>query len=156
RECYIRWGDTQNNGTFASYRIWMPQATVNTWTSREVLNNAPLDVTFVYRDNRVFYNVGALYSGSPWHSGYNGPTASICDYVVNFRDDDLFLGSTDFVLNSVGNLDNDDSAQREQDAFWMARKLGTPYNHRRYVNMFVNGLRRGKIYEDAQQPNAAF
>lgn len=156
RSCLVRWGETQDTGTFATYRLWMSQATINTWSQREVLNNAPLDVTFVYRNNRVVYNVGSLYSGSPFHAGYNGPTAGICDYVVNFPDDDLFLGSTDFVLNSVGNLDNDNSAQREQAAFWMARKLGALYNHRRHVHLFVNGQRRGKVFEDAQQPNSAF
>ncbi len=156
RECYIRWGESQANNTFASYRIWMPQSTVDTWRTRLVLDNSPLDITFVYGNYRAVYNVGALYSGSPWHAGYDSPVGGICDYVVNFRDDELFLGSTDFVLASVGNLDNDDSAQREQAAFWMSRKLGAPFNHRRYIHMFVNGQRRGKIYEDSQQPNAAF
>lgn len=156
KECLVRWGETQAPGTFATYRLWMSQATINAWRSREVLNNAPLDVTFVYGNHRVIYNVGSLYSGSPFHAGYDSPVGGICDYIVNFRDDEVFLGATDFVLASVGNLDNDDSAQREQAAFWIARKLGTPYNNRRYVHMFVNGARRGKIFEDAQQPNSHF
>ncbi len=156
RECLVRWGETQTPGTFATYRIWMTQATIDTWSQREVLNNAPLDVTFVYGDKRVIYNVGALYSGSPFHAGYNSPVGGVCDYVLNFRDDELFLGDTDFVLASVGNLDNDDSAQREQDAFWIGRKLGVPYNNRRYMHLFVNGQRRAKIYEDSQQPNSSF
>jgi spore coat protein CotH len=63
------------------------------------------------------------------------------------------LGATDFVLATVGNLDNDDSAQREQAAFWMLGQLGVQNNYRRYVNLFVNGNRRARIYEDSQQPS---
>ena len=29
-----------------------------------------------------------------------------------------------------------------------------PYNHHRFVNLFLNGVRRGIIFEDMQQPNA--
>ena len=35
----------------------------------------------------------------------------------------------------------------------MARQLGLPANARRYVNLFVNGTRRGTILEDTQVPN---
>ena len=156
--CLIRWGETQPPGTIATYRMWMTTATINAWsrTGRLVLDNTPLDVTFVYGNHRVIYNVGALYSGSPFHAGYDSPVGGMCDYVLNFREDELFLGATDFVLNSVGNLNNDNTGQREQAAFWIAKELGVPFNHRRHIHMFVNGARRGLVFEDAQQPNSHF
>jgi len=61
----------------------------------------------------------------------------------------------DFVIATVGNLDNDTTAQIEQAAFWMLRELGMPSLHRRHILMYVNGVRRGPaIMEDAQQPSS--
>ena len=86
--------------------------------------------------------------------GWNGPTNSLCDYALNVPPDDPFLGSTDAVLASVGNLDNDDTAQREQAAFWILNRLDVPFNYRRFFRMYVNGVQRGRVFEDAQQPNS--
>lgn len=155
RECLVRFGESQPSGNFGTYRIWMTQATVNRWASREHNSNEPLDVTFVYGNQRVIYNAQSLYSGSPFHTpSYTSPVGTLCDYVVTFPDDDLFLGVNDFVLATLGNLGSDTSAQREQFAFWLLREIGVPGDYRRYVNLFVNGLQRGIIYEDAQQPNS--
>src|SRR5204863_1457576 len=75
RECLIRFGETQPAGTFATYRMWFTQATQNHWATREKNSNKPLDATFVYGNQRAVYNIGTLYSGSPWHTpGYNSPT----------------------------------------------------------------------------------
>ncbi|PYK99901.1 MAG: hypothetical protein DME19_07015, partial [Verrucomicrobia bacterium] len=156
RECLVRFGETiPNTGRVGTYRFWFTQATNNRWTSREKNSNEPLDATFVYGNSRVIYNIGALYSGSPWHTpGYNGPLNNICDYVLVFPDDDPMLGTTDFVMASLGNLNNDGTAQREQAAFWMLQQLGVPTLYRRFVNLFVNGQQRGLLYEDSQQPSA--
>src|SRR5262249_27183269 len=111
--------------------------------------------TFAYGNFRAVYNMTTLYSGSPFHTpGYDSPTGSACDYVLSFPDDDRVLGANDFVIATVGNLGNDQTAQREQTAFWMLRELEVPSLHRRYVFMFVNGSNRGFILEDAQQPNS--
>ena len=47
RECLVRVGEVQPVGNFPVYRLWMTQATLNTWTSRNKLINTPFDVTFV-------------------------------------------------------------------------------------------------------------
>ncbi len=155
RECLVRFGETlPNTGRVGTYRFWITQATINRWSSREKNSNEPLDATFVYNDYRVVYNAGTLYSGSPWHTpGYNGPLGSICDYILIFPEDDLMLGTTDYVLASLGNLDNDSTTQREQAAFWMLGQMGVPTLYRRPVNLYVNGQQRGLVYEDAQQPS---
>ncbi len=155
RECVVRFGETiPNTGRIGTYRFWITQATNTRWTSRERNSNEPLDATFVYGNSRVVYNIGTLYSGSPWHTpGYNGPLNNICDYVLIFPDDDPMLGTTDFVMASLGNLNNDSTAQREQAAFWMLQQLGVPTLYRRHVNLFVNGQKRGLVYEDSQQPS---
>ncbi|HYV32141.1 MAG TPA: CotH kinase family protein, partial [Candidatus Binatia bacterium] len=71
-------------------------------------------------------------------------------YDIIFPADDPFLGSTHMVLDWPV---RDDTDQREQLMFWFLEQYGLPNMYRRYVIMFVNGVRRGTIYDDVQQPN---
>lgn len=152
RECLVRFGEAQPGGTLGTYRIWMTQAVRNQWSTREKLNNGPLDVTFVYGNQRVIYNAGSLYTGSPFVSpGYTGPTGALCGYAVHFPSDDRFLGADEIKLDWPV---RDGSLQMEQVAYWIAEELRIPSNHRRFVHLYVNGARRGTIYEDSQQPNS--
>ena len=152
RECLATFGEEQPHGNFGVYRIWLTDAVGDEWRRRLKLHNGDLDCTFVYGNHRVVYNAGTLYSGSPWLSpGYSGPTGTLCGYVLHFPKDDRLLGATDFVLDWPI---RDGSYQLEQVAFWIAEQMGLPYLRRRNVHLFVNGRRRGRIYEDVQQPNA--
>ena len=138
RECLVRCGESIVAGTLGNYRAWVTQSNVTYWTSREKNSNDPIDATFVYGDFRVVYNMQALYSGSPFHTGnYSGPTGNACDYVLIFPDDDRLLGANDFIIATLGNLGNDDTAQREQAAFWMLRELRVPSLHRRHILMLA-------------------
>ncbi|HOW67881.1 MAG TPA: lamin tail domain-containing protein [Verrucomicrobiota bacterium] len=157
RECLVRYGEVQPIGNFGTYRIWFTQATADEWSSRERGSNEPLDATFVYGNSRVIYNMGALYSGSPWHwTGYNSPTGSLCNYQLIMPADDLFLGTTDFVLNAPSNLGSDRTGIRERLTHFMAEQIGLPSTYRRFVHCYVNGLRRSFIFEDVQQPSREF
>lgn len=154
RECLVGFGESVPAGSFGTYRLWVTQTNVTRWSTREKNSNHALDGTFVYGNFRVIYNVGTLYSGSPWHApGYNSPVGNICDYEVNCPPDDQLLGTEDLALATIGNLNNDPTYQAEQTAFWIGRKLGAPYLHRRYVRVFFNGQLRGALYEDSQQPS---
>ncbi|PYJ03203.1 MAG: hypothetical protein DME25_12935, partial [Verrucomicrobia bacterium] len=151
RECLVRVGEIQPPGAFGAYRLWLTTATVATWAGREKLSNENLDGTFVYGDHRVIYNAGAHYSGSPYTTpGYTSPVGALCGYDIIFPADDPFLGSTHMVLDWPV---RDDTDQREQLMFWFLEQYGLPNMYRRYVIMFVNGVRRGTIYDDVQQPN---
>lgn len=175
RECLIRWGDRQMFGSLATYHLWVTLPTAGRWNDRHELCNTPLDGTFVYNNYRVVYNILPQFAGSPWHAGSmsGGPTnnANRMDYVCNFPEDDQFLGTTDTVLNTVGNPggsnDNTDtSAQAEQTSYIMFREMGIQFNYRRYIHVFVNGSHRSVannangglsvpfIMEDSQQPNS--
>jgi hypothetical protein len=155
RECYIRVGDAQPAGSLGTYRIWMPTATVNRWASRGPLDNTPLDVTFVYGNERVIYNMKALYAGSPYIApGYSSPTSGLCGYTGEFPKDDLFLGVNDFVLDWPG---RDNAAVSEQISYWIADQANLPNSHRRFIHLHVNGATsnaRGSVYEDVQQPGS--
>ena len=151
RECLVRVGDVQPPGAFAVYRLWLTAATVNTWSTREKLSNEDLDATFVYGNTRAIYNAGAHYSGSPYTVPiYNSPVGALCGYDISMPQDDLFLGSAHTLMDWPI---RDETDQREQLMFWLLDQAGLPNMYRRYVIMYVNGNRRGVIYDDIQQPN---
>lgn len=154
RECLVRFGDPQPTSSFGTYRLWLTQKTVDTWTHREVLSHEPLDGTFVYANTRVIYNMTGRYSGSPWHQSYSSPMGSPCQYTFQMPEDDQVLGTTSFnKIHSPGNNPGDDpTIQTEQTAYWMVGQLGLPFNYKRYVICYVNGNRRGTLMEDTQVP----
>ncbi len=154
KECLIRWGEGTPAGTLGTYRLWMSQATQNTWASRGKNSNTPLDVTMVYNDFRPIYNASAQYSGSPWHSGaFTGPTGVACDYDCTVPTDDRLLGTTDFIFSGPGTFGDDLSFIREQTIWWIARHLGLQSIHRRFCHVWINGTQRQTVFEDTQQPN---
>jgi hypothetical protein len=160
RECLVRVGETVRSGSIATYRLWVTQSNLTFWAQRERNANDGMDCTFVYGNSRVIYNARTLYSGSPWHTAnqpYTGPLGNTCDYEVEFPADDRLLGQQDFVLNTQAPqqtfFDNDVSAQAETTAYWLGRKLGLGFNHKRHVFVQLNGQNRGMIFFDHQQPN---
>jgi hypothetical protein len=155
RECLVRFGDPMPASSFGTYRLWLSGKTVKAWTARPVLSNEDLDGTFVYGQERAVYNIGARLTGSPFHQGgYNSPTGPPCSYSMSMPKDNPVLGAVSFnKLHTPGNTPGDDATiQHEQIAYWMVRQLGLPWNYQRYVNMFVNGNRRGTLMEDTQVP----
>ncbi|MBL9169632.1 MAG: lamin tail domain-containing protein [Verrucomicrobiales bacterium] len=156
RECLIRFGESQPFGNLGTYRLWMTRATQQRWSTRGNNSNQPLDCTFVYGNQRVIYNMGASYSGSPFKTpGYDSPIGAGCDYNLDFPEDDQFLGATGFEIATPGNFpgEAEPTALREQLSYWIARQLGLPFMERRFVHFFVNGVKRSLIMEDTQIPN---
>ncbi len=160
RECLVRVGEVQPTGNFPVYRIWMTQATQNTWSTRNTQNNTPLDVTFVLGNSRVIYNTSALYAGSPYIApGYCGPACGKCGYSITTPDDDLFLGETDLVLDWPGGHGGETSAMQEEMGYWIADKLDLPFSHRYIIRLHVNGVTdddRQTVFEAVMQPSRGF
>lgn len=152
QECLVRFGEPPSPGGLPTYRMWMTAATIARWESREIMSNEGLDVTFVLGTNRVVYNAAARYSGSSYTAGiYNSPVGNLCGYDIAIPDDDRVLGGTRVLLDWPI---RDATFLREQLMFWFLERLGLPNMHRRHVHLYVNGLRRGSVYEDIQQPGA--
>ena len=151
RECLIRWGETLPFGSIGTYRVLMTQQIANEWTAADGKDNTYRDMTFIYNTDRVIYNASIKDKGSPFHGGGG-------DAFVVVPEDDPFLGVTDMALCSTGNGGNEDTAQREQIAFWIGRKIGAHYLNRRFVNFFFNGSRfNGRnVMEDAEEPNGDY
>jgi hypothetical protein len=69
--------------------------------------------------------------------------------------DDPFLGADELNLDSL-EPGRDNTRQREKTSFWIAEKLGVPFSYQRYVHIYVNGVKRGDVYTDSQQPNSDY
>ncbi len=164
RECVVRFGEPNPASSFGTYHLWLTQTNVDRWTSLAVLSNEDIDGTLVY-GNRVIYNMGARYAGSPYHQGFTSPYGSPCHYNWSMPEDDKLLGHASFnKIHWIGNDIQDDSPtqnnndatlQREQTANTFLRGLGLPWIYRRYVAVYVNGHRRGQLMEDALRPSVS-
>lgn len=156
-ECLVRFGDAIPAGSFGTYRLWMTQKAIDTWTQREVMSNEGLDGTIIYGTQRAIYNGTARYRGSSWiRPGYDSPVGSLCGYIWTVPSDDLLLGSDEFNLDWLEQPGRDSTLQRERMSFWIADQLGVPFSQVRYVAVLVNGVRRGEVYTDSQQPNGEY
>jgi len=129
----------------------LTSASVNRWANRARYGDEPIDATFIYNNTRVVYGGGAWYAGSEASTpGYNSPIGGLCGYNITFPSDDRVLDEDHFTLDWPI---RDATDLREQLMFWMAEQLHLPNMYRRHVHMFVNGQRRGTIYDDIQQPD---
>ncbi|HEV7926136.1 MAG TPA: lamin tail domain-containing protein, partial [Verrucomicrobiae bacterium] len=154
-EGVVMFGDGNPGGSFGVYHLWITQTNLTRWANLgDVSRDWNNDCTFV-NGNRVIYNLGGRYSGSPAHQDYDAPNGSLCAYELLFNADDMFLGTTELKkLHQPGNTPGDDlSDQREQIANTLLRALGVPWLNRRDVVVYVNGNRRLTLMEDAQVPD---
>ena len=150
-ECLVRVGEISQGGDFSAYRIWLTQANVAAWAGRAKYGDEPLDVTFIYNNVRAIYGGGAWYAGSEASTPtYTSPVGSPCGYNLLLPGGDRVLDEDHFTLDWPI---RDTTDQREQLMFWMAEQLHLPNMYRRFVHLFVNGQRRGTIYDDIQQPD---
>ncbi|HWQ90860.1 MAG TPA: lamin tail domain-containing protein, partial [Clostridia bacterium] len=160
REFVIRFGDNVPTGNLPVYRLWMTQATANTWSSRPKLDNTPNNVTFVLGEHRVIHNTLALFAGSPYISpGFTTPSGNRCGYSITFPSDDPFLGGEDLVLDWPGGHGNENTAIQEQMAYYILERMNLPFSYRHHIRLHVNGvtdMQRGGVFEAVMQPAGDF
>jgi hypothetical protein len=157
-ECVVMFGDGNPGGSFAVCHLWITQTNVTRWGNLGNLsrdwNN---DCTFV-DGTRVIYNMGGRFSGSPYHQIFTSPDGvQGCSYEFKFKDDDMYLGVTDYkkLHPPGGDPGSDLTLQESQTAFTFVRSLGQPWLYKRYMALYVNGSRRnGTLMEDTQVPNS--
>ncbi len=165
RECVVKFGDPNPPSTFGAYHLWLTQTNVNRWVALPILSNETIDGTLVY-GNRVIYNMGGRYGGSPYHQAFDSPAGNnACHYIWAMPTDDLLLGAKSFNKiawpgndiqdDNINQNVNDATLQREQAANTLLRSVGQPWVYRRYVAVYVNGHRRGALMEDALRPNVS-
>ena len=154
RECVVMFGDTIPSGSFGHYHLWMTQNWIDRWSAHGGLSNEYHDGTFVDGGGRVIYNIQGRFAGSPYHQYLGSPVTTLGGQHWSMPEDDQMLGTTSFNKQHVpgNNTLDDDTLQREQTSYWMARQVGMPWNYRRYYTLFVNGNQHGPLMEDAQVP----
>ncbi len=156
-ECLVHFGEIQPIASFASYRFWMTQATLDDWQTHDKFSSEVYKGTFVYGNSRVIYNAGSHYAGSPAHAKlYDSPLGTNCDYQLLLPADDALLDETSLRIQEPGLFGADRTCQNESLGYWIVGQMGVPALNRRPINMFVNGQRRGIIYEDTQRQNRSF
>jgi hypothetical protein len=165
RECVVVFGDANPTNLFGTYHMWLSQTNVTRWKTLPIMSNEEIDGTLVY-NGRVIYNMGGRYSGGPFHQNYDSPSGThACHYIWSMPKDDLLLGSSSFnqmhwpgndiQTDTTTSMLDDATLQREQAAYMFLRGLGVPWSYRRFVAIYVNGVRRGKFMEDALRPTAS-
>ena len=161
-ECLVRFGDPILASSFGTYRQWLTQNAVNAWRNRPALSNEKIFGTFVYNNSRVIYNMAAKYSSSPFHQAQAAsPVTDNAHFVIELPGDDQCLGTANWnKIHAAGNSAFDENTnQREQVGYWFARQMGLPWNYRRYVQMIINGVKKGnsaQIMEDTERAGDDF
>jgi regulation of enolase protein 1 (concanavalin A-like superfamily) len=155
RECVVVFGDAVPAGTFGHWHLWLTQNWINHWINQAGLGNGNSDATLVDGGGRIIYDMGGHYAGSPMHQYTGSPVSTLGGMNWSVPDDDLMLGAASLNKQHVpGNGPLDDmTLQREQTSYWMARRLGVPWDYRRYYVLYVNGNRHGPLMEDSQTPD---
>jgi hypothetical protein len=148
RTCLVRVGDTLVNTRFGTYRIWLSNGVITTFTSRPNLSNELLDCTFVYNNSEVFYNCGIRYRGSPFiRSGSGRDPRQRYAYRIRFGPDQRFRGQEEI------NLDNTEGGNRgplqERASYWFYRQMGLEFSMQEFVRLVTNGNSYAN-YEDVQ------
>jgi len=157
KECLVHIGDKQPVASFASYRFWMTDQTLTDWITAEKVSSEVFKGTFIYGNSRIIYDAGSHYAGSPAHSKlYNSPMGTNCDYQLLLKSDDALLSETSLRIQEPGLFGADRTCQNESLGYWIINQMNIPSLNRRPIHVFINGLRRGLIYEDTQRQNASF
>ena len=154
RTCLVRVGDAQPTTPFATYRVWMSNDVINTFTSRPSLSNEMMDCTFVYNNTDVFYNAGIRLRGSPFlRSGFGRNPTGRYAYRFDFNPDQKFRSREEI------NLDNTEGSSRgplqERASYWFYRQMGLQYSMQEYVRPVLNGNTYAN-YEDVQPINGDY
>jgi hypothetical protein len=156
RECVVAFGDPIPTGSFKHHHVFITQNWAQRWAQGGGVSHEVHDGTWVDCGGRIIYDWMGRYAGSPYHQYLGSPVTTIGGMHWLMPEDDQVFGTTSFNKQHVpgnGPLD-DNTLQREQAAFWMARQIGLPVQNRRFYVYYVNGVRHAPLMEDAQVPGA--
>ena len=156
RECVVVFGDPIPSGSFSHHHVFITHNWAQRWAQWGGVSHEYYDGTWVDGGGRIIYNWQGRYAGSPYHQYLGSPVTTLGGMHWLMPEDDQVFGTTSFNKQHVpGNGALDDSTiQREQACYWMARRIGLPFENRRYYVYYVNGNRHGPLMEDSMVPDA--
>jgi hypothetical protein len=151
QECIVRFGDGDAFSNLGTYRFWLTQANIDEWSNRVKQSDEYLDATFIYGKERVIYNAGIRWRGSP----FIRPTFREPEfyerrgaYRVKFPADEPFLCDDELNMDTLESDDRDPTSMRERIGFQIAADMGLPMSYQRYILVFLNGIQHPYAYAD--------
>ncbi len=151
QECIVRFGDGDAFSNLGTYRFWLTQANIDEWSNRVKQSDEYLDATFIYGNERVIYNAGIRWRGSP----FIRPTFREPEfyerrgaYRVKFPADEPFLCDDELNMDTLESDDRDPTSMRERIGFQIAADMGLPMSYQRYILVFLNGIQHPYAYAD--------
>jgi hypothetical protein len=150
RECLVRFGDADPYSALGTYRFWLTQTNIDIWSNRERHSDQYLDATFVCGNDRVIYNSGIRWRGSPFIRPYLSDPENYENrgaYRVELPKDEKFLGVDELNLDTLEAY-KDPTLQRERASFRIAEQLGLSISYQRYVMVYLNGIQHPYAYAD--------
>jgi hypothetical protein len=156
RECVVAVGDPIPTGSFSHHHVFITYNWAQLWSQGGGVSHEVYDGTWVDGGGRIVYDWTGRYAGSPYHQYLSSPVTTVGGMHWLMPDDDQVFGTASFNKQHVpgnGPLD-DNTLQREQTAYWMARQIGLRFQNRRYYFYYVNGVRHAPLMEDSQVPDA--
>ncbi len=157
QECLVRFGDMVMSFDLGAYVFWLTQTNLAIWTAREELSNESLDTTLVADGDRIIYNAGIRYRGSPFVRPWflDPALGSNNAYQVEIPKDDQYLGADELNIDTLEPW-KDPSLIRERTAFRIGADLGLPISHQRYVHLYLNGHQHIEANCDVQQVDSDY
>jgi len=133
-----RVGDKQSVGSKPLYRITLTRDGETALNTRRSLSNHLVPCSFVLNEQKIFYNCGQRFRGSPWIRGNGVGGYAWSGIRIRFPADDKLFGAIEEInLDSSGHTN-----QHDRTAYYLERKMvaATPgvYNSwswGRYVNV---------------------
>ena len=156
RECVVGFGDAVPTGSFSHHHVFITQNWAQRWARGGGVSHELYDGTWIDGGGRIVYNWTGRYAGSPYHQYLGSPVTTVGGMHWVVPEDDQIFGTASLNKQHVpgnGPLD-DNTIQREQTAYWMARQIGLRFQNRRYYFYYVNGNRHAPLMEDSQVPGA--
>lgn len=165
REALVRFGATVEPGVLANYRLWLTQASIARWNTRDHQSDEPLPATFVYDGRRPVYSAGIRYRGG--YRAFSGPTSyepasdpktpdqARGAFHLEMHKRERLLGSDEFKLDAIGQITRHYTIWGERHTYWLAEQLDVPYCYPRFIHLWINDSDRGTLH-DLQTPSRDF
>ncbi len=163
KKALIRVGDTVAPGLFGNYKVWVDAANGSSWSKQPKMSNALTDCTFVYGDVRAVYDAGIRMRGSGWiRARFGDPFTWIASYLIRVDKSDPVMGSTSLNLDNLQQQSVwngsvvDPTFLRERMTYWIGERLGVETSYMRFILLHFNGVKKGVVFTDMQQPGGDY
>ncbi|HIA67368.1 TPA: hypothetical protein EYN98_15190, partial [Candidatus Poribacteria bacterium] len=135
-----------------SYRIVMQGDDVQEIENRPSLSNQMINVTFIFNETDIYYQVGCRWTGSPYRRGRSGYPSG---YKIRFHADQKLNG-----VQQTARFDRNDNSPdgyyNERLSYYLLRKMQLPSSQQEWITVRFNSDQGHPVWEDILPPNSRF